>query len=131
MLIVGLGGCGNTSTLAHAGRASFTMSNFSLPAFKARVDAALSTVRTILDNSKQVSYPSEVSHTYEDKYLLVEFLVNSAIAATFNSLFALGLREEGCERLFEWAKTRSVSLRWKSEDYLKVPINERTTKILF
>jgi hypothetical protein len=96
------------------------MAAFALPYFTSKVDAAHAVVRTILDNSKEVAKPSEVQHSYDDKYLLAEFLVNSSIQGISNCLSVMGLNDSDCEKLGEWSKTRSVSLRWKSEDYFKV-----------
>lgn len=96
------------------------MSSFSLSTFTSRVDAAQAVVRTILDNSKEVAKPSDVQHAYDDKYLLAEFLVNSSIQAISNCLSEMGLAAGDREKLSEWATARSVSLRWKSEDFVKV-----------
>jgi hypothetical protein len=38
-------------------------------------------VRKILDQTKHPEVASEVHHTYQDKFLLVEFLANASIAS--------------------------------------------------
>lgn len=55
------------------------------PSFKARVDNALQKVRTILDNTRNPQYASDVKHEYQDKYLLVEFLTNSDLSSLLNT----------------------------------------------
>lgn len=102
------------------GELTYQMASFALPVFIKKVDAAQTVVRTILDNSKEVAKPSDVQHSYDDKYLLSEFIVNSAIQGISNCLSTMGLMDSDREKLSEWSKTRSVSLRWKSEDYWKV-----------
>ena len=83
---------------------------FNEHAFKARMDTALLKVRTVLDNSKNPRLASEVEHQYDDKYLLAEFLANTALASHLNLLETLGLSPENVKKMMEWSKKRSVSL---------------------
>ncbi len=92
------------------------MQRFDEAQFKARVNAALGRVRTILDNTKTPQYPADVPHDYEDKYLLAEFLTNNTIASLLTSLDSLGLNEKNLVQLKEWSKNRSVTLRLKAEE---------------
>lgn len=88
-------------------------------AFRAKVDAALNRVRTLLDNTRSPQYASEVPHKYEDKYFLADSLTNSAINAHFRVLEALGLTKAQLSQLKEASKTRSISLRLKTEEKCK------------
>eukprot|EP00026_Physarum_polycephalum_P001947 Phypoly_transcript_01950.p1 GENE.Phypoly_transcript_01950~~Phypoly_transcript_01950.p1 ORF type:complete len:961 (+),score=229.34 Phypoly_transcript_01950:117-2999(+) len=88
-------------------------------AFKSRVDKALEKVRTILDNTRNPQYPSEVHHEYDDKYILSEFLANSTIATFINSLDSVGLNGKAWEQVKEWSKTRNVTLRLRAEEGCK------------
>lgn len=88
-------------------------------AFRARVDAALNQVRTLLENSRSPQYPSEVPHKYEDKYFLADSLTNSAINAHLKVLEAMGLTKAQLSQLKEGSKSRSISLRLKIEEKCK------------
>lgn len=76
--------------------------------FRARIDCTLHRLQTILKNSRTPKYPTEVSHQYDDKFLLVEFVSNSALAAVVNCLKAMGMTEETFSAMLEWATKRSV-----------------------
>ncbi len=89
---------------------------FSESAFRGHLNASIIQARTILENSKILVFPSDVSHRYEDKYLIVEFVVNSAISALMNCLFTLGLNNDSVAKLVDWAKTRSVTMRFSASD---------------
>ncbi len=95
------------------------MENFNEVRFRARVDAALNRVRTILDNTRTPQYPADVPHEYEDKYILAESLTNNTISALLVSLDLLGLTQKQLAQLKEWSKTRSVTLRFKAEEKCK------------
>jgi len=53
------------------------MSSFNEYAFRQRVDKALSTIKTLLENHRNPQLPAEVPHEYIDKYVLAEFIVNT------------------------------------------------------
>lgn len=84
--------------------------------FKGQVEEALKQIRTILDNTKQPKFPADVFHQYEDKYRLAEMLGNVAGAAHTNVFAVLGITKEHLETLKQWAKTRAVVLRLKTEE---------------
>jgi hypothetical protein len=87
--------------------------------FRTRVDAALAKVKTILDNTRTPQWAADVPHEYEDKYLLAELLINSAIAAQLVVLDQLGLNDKHYTQVQEWAKNRSVTIRLKAEEHCK------------
>lgn len=87
------------------------MDSFSEYRFRAQVDAALAAIRTVLDTTRNPQYPADVAHAYTDKYLLAEFLTNTALAADLNVLEAAGLSAAQLARLKEWSASRSVTLR--------------------
>lgn len=95
------------------------MQAFNEVRFRARVDAALNKVKTILETSRAPQYPADVPHEYEDKYLLAESLTNSSIAALLSFLESIGLTEKQFAQLKEWNKSRSVTLRLKAEEKCK------------
>jgi hypothetical protein len=55
-------------------------------------------------------------HSYDDKYLLAEVLVNTSLGAQLNILEALGLNGRSFRTVREWAKTKNVTLRLKAEE---------------
>jgi len=60
---------------------------------------------------------AQVEHTYEDKYLLTEFLCNMGLASQLTCLGHLGLRATQLDQLKSWASTvDAVSLRFRSEE---------------
>lgn len=73
-------------------------------------------VRTVLDNTRAPQLPEEVSHTYTDKYLLAEFLGNTAYGGIIYCLESLGLDKEGLDDLRHWARKRTVTLRFQAEE---------------
>lgn len=84
--------------------------------FKSQVNNALAAVRKILHVSRHPTYAAEVFHRYDDKYMLVEFLTNAALAAQVNCLELLGLTPDALDTLQKWANDRSVTLRLTSEE---------------
>ena len=102
------------------------MDRYDEKAFRARIDAALRQVRTVLDNTRNPQYPAEVPHRYDDKYLLAELATRIAIASMLHSLEVLGLRAEQLGTLRMWAKTHAVTLRLAArEDCRFVRADER------
>ena len=87
------------------------MNTFNEVRFKLRVEEAMRQVKTVLDNEKSPHLAEDVPHEYQDKYLLAEFLTNTAIAAHVNVLDILGLTSEKLTQLKAWSKTRSVTLQ--------------------
>lgn len=57
-----------------------------------------------------------MQHQYEDKYHLVEFIANTAIAASYTCLEQFGLSEAQVRQLVAWSRQRSVSLRLSSTE---------------
>lgn len=96
-----------------------SLASFDENAFRARVNAALEKVKTILDNTRTPQWAADVPHEYEDKYLLAELLVNSAINAQIVALDGLGLTEKHYTQVKEWAKNRSVTIRLRAEENCK------------
>ena len=84
--------------------------------FRRQVDKALAKAETVLDVQRAPRYPTDVAHTFGDKYLLAESVVNLAIAAEVTALQALGLSDDGLMKALSWAdKGQAVTLRLKSE----------------
>jgi len=84
--------------------------------FQQQVDSALQAVKRILDNERAPTFPKDVPHQYDDKYLVAETMTNTAMAAHLNCLELLGLKMDKIAKLVEWAKSRSVTLRFKAEE---------------
>lgn len=80
------------------------------------MNSALQAARTVLDNNRNPQYPADVPHSYDDKYLLVNYVVNTYLAGQLNALQALGLDKDGLSKLRSWAKSRSVSLCFEGEE---------------
>lgn len=92
------------------------MNRYDEHTFRTKMEAALRQVRTILDNTRNPQSPADVPHRYEDKYLLAELVGSVAIASLLQCLELVGLSDEGLERLREWAKTRTVTLRLQARE---------------
>jgi len=84
----------NTTTLA--------MDNFSEYQFKRSVAKALESVESILDTTRNPVLPEDAEHTYEDKYALAEFVVNSAIASYGNVLHHIGVKDNVLDQALHW-----------------------------
>lgn len=96
--------------------------------FRAKVDAALERIRTILENTRNPRYPADVPHRYDDKYLLAEFVAGVSMASLLQCLELVGLSAEGLASLREWAKTRSVTLRLAAQEDCRF-LREETRKV--
>mmetsp|Transcript_30055 Transcript_30055/g.58984 ORF Transcript_30055/g.58984 Transcript_30055/m.58984 type:complete len:1069 (-) Transcript_30055:264-3470(-) len=85
--------------------------------FVAKVAQAMKTVKLLLHAEKRPIIASNVHHQYQDKYLLAEFLVNSAVASQLNCLIQIiGISEEQLAQLGQWSSSGIVSLRLRSEE---------------
>jgi hypothetical protein len=92
------------------------MNSYDETRFRHDLDAAMRTIRTILDNTRNPRYPADVPHAYDDKFVLVEFLGRTATAATLQCLGGIGLTAEGLAQLAAWARTQSVTLRLRAQE---------------
>uniref|UniRef100_A0A7S2RJ65 Uncharacterized protein n=1 Tax=Mucochytrium quahogii TaxID=96639 RepID=A0A7S2RJ65_9STRA len=87
------------------------MDRFHYGRFRNEMEKALVTVRKIVGAEKEPVYPSELSHEYGDKYLLVERAANSSLMACMTSLEMFGLSKEQLGMLKNWAKSgKTVTL---------------------
>lgn len=84
-----------------------------------QVESARSTVQRMLNSTKYPTFPTDVPHVYEDKYLLAEFLTNTEITAQLNTLKALGLSQFSLRALSDWTSdpSRNVSLWFDGTKY--------------
>lgn len=83
--------------------------------FEKQIEEATEVIKTILNNTRDPLCPHNVSHSYDDKYTLAEFLSNTALASTLTSLEVLGLNGESIQKLKAWSKDRSITLRFTAE----------------
>jgi hypothetical protein len=91
---------------------STSMSNsFNDRVFRRRVDCCLERTREVLHRTKQLTTPEEVAHSYTDKYLIADYLGNSAIICYLNCLTKLGLSKADLSLLVSWGRSRDISLR--------------------
>lgn len=81
-----------------------------------KVQNALDTVKTILNNSKRVNLPAEVPHQYDNKYHLSEQICRTSLLSQINCLEFLNISKNEILKLKKEAKDRSVSLRFKAEE---------------
>ena len=85
-------------------------------AFKGDVDRALVQVARLLEQERRPVYPSGVAHRFDDKYLLVQVVINAAIAAQLNALeLFLGVDRATLDTLQGWGQRRAVTLRFEWE----------------
>jgi|GEM_PF-2451754 len=104
------------------------MNTYDETRLRQNVDAALRSIRAILDNTRNPQYPADVPHRYEDKYHLVEFLARTATAATLQCMGGVGLTSEGLAQLVAWARTMSVTLRFRAQETCTF-LREETRKV--
>ncbi|MBK6533801.1 MAG: hypothetical protein IPF99_30715 [Deltaproteobacteria bacterium] len=96
--------------------------------FLGRMGAALTRVRAILDRTRDPRSPVDVPHSYDDKYVLAEFLGRASVASLMLALETLGLDEAGLATLRGWAATRSVTLRLRAQEECSF-VREVTRKV--
>ena len=85
-------------------------------AFKGDVDRALVQVARLLEQERRPVYPSGVAHRFDDKYLLVQVVINAGIAAQLNALeLFLGVDRATLDTLQGWGQRRAVTLRFEWE----------------
>ena len=95
-------------------------SNFNETMFRAQIDRALTRVSQILETTKHPQYAADISHNYEDKYLLVEFLTNTSLAAYLNCLAKYGVTAEHLKTIHYWISMhRSVTMGFRATEKCK------------
>jgi hypothetical protein len=92
------------------------MSSFNEQVFRKRVSNCLSIATRVLERNKHLETPDNVSHRYEDKYLVAEYLANAGIISYLNCLVKLGVSPDQLGQLLDWASTQSVTLLFKVVD---------------
>ncbi|MDO9017237.1 MAG: hypothetical protein Q8S73_08180 [Deltaproteobacteria bacterium] len=92
------------------------MNQYEEAEFGRKMDAALARVRTVLDRTRDPRSPADVPHSYDDKFLLAEFLGRASVASLMLCLETVGLDEAGAAKLREWAATRSVTVRLNAHE---------------
>ena len=82
--------------------------------FRKKIDTSVAKVKTILDITRKPQSPSEIDHSYDDKYALAEFLTKTTTAATINVLELLGLQRASLVKLKDLYDNhkKSVTLRF-------------------
>jgi hypothetical protein len=84
--------------------------------FRHRVSACLEQARKVLHNEKRLTSLDTVAHKYNDKFLIAEFLVKTAIACFMNCLSSLGLSEGDLSVLLAWSACLDVTLRLEVDE---------------
>uniref|UniRef100_A0A0G4FDD4 Uncharacterized protein n=1 Tax=Chromera velia CCMP2878 TaxID=1169474 RepID=A0A0G4FDD4_9ALVE len=109
----GLGGQGTTPPFL----SSTAVERFNEEAFRTKVVAALEQVRRVLSVSRNPTFAGDVDHKYQDKYLLAEWLVNSALVSFVELLPFISdvfSNPETFAKINEVSKSRTVTLRFES-----------------
>jgi hypothetical protein len=91
-------------------------SSFNEQLFRKKVSNCLSIATQVLERNKHLNTPDNVSHRYEDKYHVTEYLANASIVSFLNCLLKLGVSPEQLAQLLDWASTQSVTLLFKVLD---------------
>jgi hypothetical protein len=89
---------------------------FSEDRFRQQVDSALVKIKTVLDNARTPELAEDVSHKYEDKYALAEYMTNTALASQLNALELLGLTEKYLKQVRQWGLSRPITIRFMAEE---------------
>eukprot|EP01063_Lacrimia_lanifica_P028422 TRINITY_DN414_c0_g2_i1.p1 TRINITY_DN414_c0_g2~~TRINITY_DN414_c0_g2_i1.p1 ORF type:complete len:1096 (+),score=281.01 TRINITY_DN414_c0_g2_i1:53-3340(+) len=103
----------------------------------ARVEQGLAAARKVFETTRcPVVAAGDADHAYDDKYLLAEFLTQTAVGSAFAVLQLLGLGDEAALRLAEAAKMRAVTLRFdqvlsctllrEEKEEVEVPVTRTT-----
>ena len=87
--------------------------------FNNKIEQALQRVRAVLDNTRNPTLPSNVSHQYDDKYTLAESVIKTSCAAQIQALEVLGLNAEKLAKLKAFAADRTVTLSLRSKETCK------------
>jgi hypothetical protein len=90
--------------------------SFNEQVFRKKVSNCLSIATQVLERNKHLDTPDNVSHRYEDKYLVADYLTNAGIISYLNCLVKLGVSPEQLGQLLDWASTQSVTLIFKVVD---------------
>ena len=86
-------------------------------------------MRTILANDRKPLLAAGTPHTYDDKFTLVETLTEAAAAAQITVLESMGLRPEALRTLRDWARTRTVTLRFEATESCSTPGRKTERKV--
>lgn len=88
------------------------MNPFNANEFHSRLNTALGRIGLLLSHDEpSPKFAGDVSHQYEDKFKLADFLGNCIEVSVIDCLAKLGLSQAQFSSLQEQAKTRSISLR--------------------
>jgi hypothetical protein len=77
--------------------------SFNEQVFRKKVSNCLSIATQVLERNKHLDTPDNVSHRYEDKYLVADYLTNAGIISYLNCLVKLGVSPEQLGQLLDWA----------------------------
>jgi hypothetical protein len=91
-------------------------SSFNEQVLRKKVSNCMSIATQVLERNKHLNTPDNVSHRYEDKYLVAEYLANAGIVSYLNCLVKLGVSPEQLGQLLDWASTQAVTLLFKVVD---------------
>ena len=86
------------------------MDAFNEYAFLNQVSNAQEQIKKVLALTKEPKLAHNVPHTYQDKYLLSEFLGNAAVASILGCFHFFGISNEKLKTLQEWGKSKQVTL---------------------
>ncbi|KAJ9463396.1 hypothetical protein DIPPA_08815 [Diplonema papillatum] len=91
------------------------MFRYSEDQLRQKVAASLVVIKKVLDTSRNPQLAEYVHHTYDDKYLLAEFVTKGLCASNLTCLKLLGLTDESLQTIKGWSnESRSVTLRLSS-----------------
>jgi hypothetical protein len=80
--------------------------------FTEQLQSAMTRTRQVLETSKHPTFIGEVSHTYQDKYLLAEFLLTTALSATANAMNTLGMSTRQQLEMAKWASNHTITMHF-------------------
>ena len=99
------------ATAAMATAAMGAMIQFDEHGFRRRVEEAVVTLQKVLHSTRRPIFADDAPHSFDDKYLLAEFLTNCGLAAQCTCLEALGVGTQQLATLVEWSASETVTLR--------------------
>lgn len=91
---------------------------FNIKQFHKKINDSIETIKKIIETNKSFQLPENVSHSYDDKFFLSEFVTNIALSSHLNTLSIIGFNDEIIEKMKIWKNEnkKSITLRFNSEE---------------
>ena len=92
---------------------------FDEAAFRSKVNRALTEACKVLESNRTPQLADVVPHSYDDKFVLAENLINTAASACSHAFLSIGITHNQLEMFAGWASKRTVSLVFRGKENTK------------